>query len=86
MTALRRFFTDANGTIVIGQRPNIFITVYFVSWILLRIADNRTSDSVELVGTIALTLFALLELTTGVNPFRKTLGLAVLIAIGLNAL
>lgn len=79
MHYVRRFFSDKNGTIVIGQFPNLPILIWGVT-IVLRYFDSNASYTtlLNIVGTLALAIWAFLELVSGVNMFRKLLGLCVL--------
>ncbi|MCB9817030.1 hypothetical protein H6795_00640 [Candidatus Nomurabacteria bacterium] len=80
MSALRKLFTDKNGHIVIAQFPNIPILVWFGAVVATSISTSSTADTVlSTIGTVALASWAFLELVSGVNYFRRSLGLIVLI-------
>ncbi|MCA9325128.1 hypothetical protein KDA23_03635 [Candidatus Saccharibacteria bacterium] len=72
------FFRDKNGKVVLGQTPNVPI----VGWALFRIVSWLTSGQLHRVSNLLATAFlftwAYLELTDGVNYFRRTLGGIVL--------
>jgi hypothetical protein len=69
------------GRTVIAQRPNILLLTWLVatavSWFLHGIAHTVVSS----VGTIALVIWAVDEIVRGVNPWRRTLGAVVLVAL-----
>jgi len=76
------FFRDAEGRVVIWQWPNL--TLY--GWIILRllglvVAKGHLRNMCEQLSTAFLFTWAFLELTKGVNYFRRVLGLAVLLSI-----
>lgn len=87
MQYLRQIFTDKNGDIVIAQRPNLPIVIWLAT-IALRLIVTEASykTTLDVVGTLALAIWAFLELVSGVNTFRKLLGLCVLIVIFTNAI
>jgi hypothetical protein len=72
------FKSRETGKITIAQWPNIplwgFIAAtglhIFVSW-----------DPLKWVATLALAIWAALEIVKGVNPFRRAVGAVVLIAV-----
>ncbi len=77
-TIIKNFFRDKNNQVVIFQNPNGPLVV----WLVLTLASllplgelfkNITSTT----ATLALLVWALLEITAGVNTFRKTLGVFV---------
>lgn len=79
MQKLRQLFTDKNGNIVIAQRPNIPLTIWVATIILLSLNTNIFfENALAVVGTLALAIWAFLELVSGVNMFRKLLGLCVI--------
>ena len=78
-------FKTRDGLVVLAQRPNLSIVVWFVAFILGRIfPDGRFASSIAVIGFVALFIWALLELFKGVNVFRRILGFAVLVFIVLS--
>jgi hypothetical protein len=76
------FFRNSAGKIVTIQRPNGPLMV----WIILEaisVAVHRQplKKDIGLVSMASLAVFAYLEITDGVNYFRRLLGLAVMIAV-----
>jgi hypothetical protein len=77
---LRRFFSAKDGTLVIAQRPNAPMLVWAMAWLGARLFSGDTLGVVfELVATLSLSVWAILELVSGTSPFRRTLGLGVLL-------
>ncbi|MFD1846131.1 hypothetical protein [Arthrobacter flavus] len=84
---LRRFFSDRDGNLVIGQFPNIPI----IGWLVLMVAAALTPDpgvSAVLAFFSAAFLFtwAYLELAQGDSPFRRVLGAGALIYLVVSRL
>lgn len=79
MAALRKFFEDKNGHIVLFQMPNAPLITWLVARILQWPLKGRAEFVVWLIGTIAIVIWALLELVKGVTYFRRTLGAVVLV-------
>ncbi len=71
-------FKDKNGKITLAQKPNILIII----WIVCIVASRFTSGSIlsvfSIIGLISIVLWAILEIFTGVNYFRRLLGLVVI--------
>jgi hypothetical protein len=65
-----------SGRITLVQLPNRWL----VAWGVLRLAQLLlpSHDSVRWAATVALAVWAVLEVRGGVNPFRRLLGLVVL--------
>ncbi|MCA9380526.1 hypothetical protein KC675_05090 [Candidatus Dojkabacteria bacterium] len=76
------FFYDKSGKPVIWQIPNIPLLIWLGFRILsfLKIFPDYNSMFNQ-IGTGFLFIWAYLELTQGVNNFRKLLGLIVLISL-----
>ena len=75
---LERFFKDKDGKVVIGQTPNAPILIWAVLLVVNLFLHN---PHVGIVQNLFLFAWAYLELTEGVNYFRKTLGAVVLVGI-----
>jgi hypothetical protein len=80
LSCLFKFFRDSNGNIVIAQPPNPPIIVWgVVSLLKLIFTTGLTNVGLDLIAFGSLFTWAWLELFQGVNYFRRTLGLIVLI-------
>ena len=78
MTLLRWFFTDrTTGRVVIGQWPNPPLWVWLAASLVHRFVWD--AEPLVWVARAALVFWAVLELTDGVNPFRRTVGALVLL-------
>ena len=74
-----KIFKDKDGNVVITQSPNMPIII----WLLAVIADKfidggLVSQFLSIVGTVAISVWAMLEILSGVNLFRRILGAIVL--------
>ena len=80
-TLFDKIFRDSNGNIVIAQKPNLPLIVWIVTSILALIfTSGKINTVLDLLAYGSLFTWAWLELFQGVNYFRRTLGLVVLIA------
>ncbi|MDB5166427.1 MAG: hypothetical protein JWM37_499 [Candidatus Saccharibacteria bacterium] len=76
------FLRDKDGNVVIWQWPNFALW----GWIIFKALSLLiTQESLKLgfaqLGTAFIFAWAYMEMTSGVNYFRKLLGLIVLLAI-----
>lgn len=82
-SALSRFFRDDTGDVVVMQRPNLPIVVWFLAslarWVLH--PDGAWRTALAVVGTGALVVWAVLEVVSGASPFRRVLGGVVLAGV-----
>lgn len=77
-----KFWRDKNGEDVIWQRPNIFLITWFVCTVInLVLSYSFLKQALGLIGLVALFVWSLWEVTTGVNYFRRLLGLIVLVLL-----
>lgn len=85
-TLFDKTFRDSNGNIVIAQPPNLPIIVWGVASLLKLISTNGSINlGLDLIAFGSLFTWAWLELFQGVNYFRRTLGLVVLVGfVGLR--
>jgi hypothetical protein len=72
------FESRSTGQLVVVQRPNAPLWVWIASAILRRVV---ASVWVAVVGTVALLVWAGLEVAAGVNPFRRIVGGIVLVVV-----
>ena len=79
-TLFDKFFRDSNGNIVIAQPPNPPLILWgIVSLLKLVFTDGLANVALDLIAYGSLFTWAWLELFQGVNYFRRTLGLIVLV-------
>ena len=77
-----RFFRDNTGEIVIAQAPNIPILVWIGATLLkLVVKTGQVKVALDVLAFSSLLYWSFLEITQGVNYFRRDLGVVVLIAI-----
>src|SRR5664279_646579 len=81
-SAVRWFFRDRqSGRTVIVQRPNIPLLVWLVATALGWFLHGTAHTIVNGLGALALVIWAGLEIVRGVNPWRRTLGVVVLVVM-----
>jgi hypothetical protein len=70
------------GRLTVAQWPNISLSVFIVLTLLAHIFHPRgaVNDLIHVVADVALMVWAADELIRGVNPFRRILGFAVMMA------
>ena len=82
-----KVWKDPEGKVVIWQWPNVWLMAWMialaVSWFL---PPGKLTDSLGLISFVALVVWALLEIFKGVNYFRRSLGLAILVMLIVNRL
>lgn len=80
------FRDRTTGKLVIAQRPNVPLMVWLACTVARWLAHphGRWSAVLSVVGTIALVIWAADEVARGVNPWRRTLGAGVLVALVLG--
>jgi hypothetical protein len=75
-----KFWHDKNGKFVVFQPLNIWIVLWFMFSLLAQIVRSHPFHA--LFGWVsfgALVVWALLEVVSGVNYFRRLLGLTILL-------
>jgi hypothetical protein len=81
-TLFDKTFRDQNGDVVIAQPPNLPLIVWFVASLLKLLPTGDKIDSgLEFLAFGALFVWAWQELFDGVNYFRRSLGLLVLVGM-----
>jgi hypothetical protein len=75
------FRNRSTGAITVAQLPNLTLAVFIAAEVAGRLvhAPSRTATVLRAVAAVALVVWALDEIARGVNPFRRILGLAVLV-------
>ena len=77
------FWEDKRGNFVVWQAPNIWLWIWIVtvvaSWFIH--FPNLIQNIMGWVSLIALIIWAVLEMTSGVNGFRRLIGLLVLLLL-----
>jgi hypothetical protein len=76
---IRWLFEDRKTRkIVLWQWPNIPLWIWIASAVISRFASGGVGTAVSVIGSVALAVWAVLEIGWGVNPFRRILGGVVL--------
>jgi len=76
-----KFWKDKTGKVVIWQSPNLPLWAWIISTSLSKVLPHgQLNFAVSLISFGALFTWAWLELSRGVNYFRRCLGAVVLIA------
>jgi len=75
------FESRETGKLTVAQWPNIPLSVFLATVALRWITHphGTLAAGLAIVGEVALAIWAAAELARGVNPFRRLLGVAVLI-------
>ncbi len=78
---LDKCIKDKDSKIVIAQRPNLPILIFVVCFILSKLVSSSNFQNIfSSLGTLFLFAWAWLEISSGVNYFRRFIG-AIVIAI-----
>ena len=78
------FWRDRHtGRIVVAQWPNLWLWIFAIASVVEMIPNTAgpAGIAVHIVATVFLVIWAGDELLRGVNPWRRSLGAAVLIAL-----
>lgn len=76
-----RFWRDKDGKVVVWQNPNLPLIIWFVCTILGYVfSAGKLNEFLEILAFGAIFTWSWLEITSGVNYFRRSLGMVVLIA------
>jgi hypothetical protein len=75
------FVNRRTGGVTVAQWPNVALSVFIALSVArrLNIAKGTPQTSLRLLSAVAILVWAADELIRGVNPFRKILGLGVLL-------
>lgn len=75
-------FNDSQGKVVVAQKPNLPIIVWaLASLIRLVIDSGNLNRALDIIALTSIIYWALSEVVSGVNLFRKIIGVAVLLII-----
>jgi hypothetical protein len=78
----QRLFRDGTGEIIIAQPPNLPILIWGLAMLLkLVFKTGQVKLALDLLSFSSLFYWSFLEITQGVNYFRRDLGVIVLIAL-----
>ncbi len=78
----QKFWEDAHGRVVVWQSPNKWLAGWFIGMVInWFVPFGLVHRIVGTVSFVALVVWALLEVTQGVNYFRRTIGLLVILLL-----
>jgi hypothetical protein len=82
------FCSRQTGRVSIGSWPNVPLWTWIATAVARRLpfVDGRAHTVLGLVGSLALLVWAVDELLRGVNPWRRLLGLGVLLGVVISVL
>ena len=81
-----RIWKDNNGNVVLWQTPNKAIWAWAACTVLSLFFSGKVADIFGGIASIALIIWALLEIFCGVNYFRRALGLLILVFATMTAI
>lgn len=77
---MHRFFRDKQGKVAVLQRPNLALSIWIVIAVAKRIfTTGSLYQTLDIVGLVALVVWAVMEIISGDSYFRRGLGLLVLV-------
>lgn len=76
------FRNRVTGRVTVAQPPNLSLGVFIGAVVVRWLADpaGTVGHAVDVVASLALTVWAVDEIVRGVNPWRRILGATVLAA------
>lgn len=76
------FINRTTGRITVAQWPNLPLGIFIAAWLALRIfhPSGPADRTLRIVADVAIIIWSLDELLRGVNPFRRILGLGLLVS------
>ncbi len=78
MTIKDALFKTKDGQYVVGQKPNWPIYLAFITWIGSQVTEGAALNTFRWGMVVSLTTWSLLEVFSGVNVFRRLLGVGIL--------
>jgi hypothetical protein len=77
---VQHFFTDKHGKLAIAQFPNAPLIIWILATIVAHIVHTGVIHGIaRIAALIALIIWAVMEIISGLSPFRRVLGGAVLV-------
>lgn len=80
-----KFWKDKHGEVVVYQHPNIWLIGWVVLAFVSLFVNEKLADILWHISLGVLAIWALLEIFKGVNYFRRTMGVVVLLLVVLAA-
>lgn len=80
-----RIFFSKDGKLVIIQRPNLPLLLWFITAIISNLLNEGETKSIFIwISTASLIIWSILEIISGANYFRKCLGIIILLILVIN--
>lgn len=73
-----RIWKDKRGRIVIWQWPNVWLIAWAITTVVSLFFTGTLATVLSWAATLLLGIWAVVEMTKGVNYFRRALGLLIL--------
>ncbi len=84
-TFVDKCFKDKRGKLVLAQKPNVPLWGWIISTVLSYVfSKGKVHNLFQIMAFGSLFAWAYLEITSGINYFRRVLGAIVLIVIIIN--
>lgn len=80
-----RVWRDKNGNVVLAQWPNVWLVGWAVLTFVSLFFRGMPADALTAMAAVLLIVWAVLEVASGVNYFRRALG-AVVFVFAVSAL
>jgi hypothetical protein len=76
------FVSRRHGCLTVAQWPNVPLAIFLLATVASRVFHpaRAAATFLRVLGVVALVVWAFDEVARGVNPFRRMLGVAVLVA------
>jgi hypothetical protein len=82
-----KLFRDSSGEVIIAQIPNLPIVIWGIASLLkLVYKTGKVNLGLDIIAFSSLFVWAVQELFQGVNYFRRSLGLIVLIGLTISTI
>jgi len=81
----RNFFTNYKNQVVIVQKPNIPLIIWFILTVTASFIKGDVKTLAQLLAFGSLFTWAWLEVRYGSSPFRRTMGGLILVLSIVNA-
>lgn len=69
---------QGRGKYVVFQFPNLSLSAWIVLTVVARLSSGRIASGASIIASVALLIWAASEVWSGVNYFRRGLGLVVI--------
>lgn len=82
MNIMQKLFQDNTGKYIIAQPPNVPVYIILLAWLAKSVITSGAGhDLAAFIMHAAVFLWAYLEIMYGESPFRRTLGVTVMLGL-----